>query len=101
MLRATQFWVLSATACVVLALVIVNMLLFRSNTGLQREVNERQMYIQQSVQLEGLYRDIVKALAELSVKNNDEHLKALLSSQGITFTASGQTPATSAQGINK
>lgn len=101
MLRAAQFWTLSAFSLVVLALVIVNMLFFRSNTRLQQEINERQLYIQQSMQLEGLYRDIVKALAELSVKNNDEKLKALLSSQGITLKITGQTPATGAQGNSK
>ena len=84
MLRSAQFWALSVAALLVLALVLANVFLSRSNAQLQREVNERQLYIQQTLQLEGLYREIVRALAELAVQNKDERLRALLASQGIT-----------------
>lgn len=84
-MRPAPFWTLSALALLVLALVVANVFLSRSNTRLQQEVNERQLYIQQTLQLEGLYRDMVRALAELAVKNKDERLQALLASQGITL----------------
>lgn len=84
MLRSAQFWALSVAALLVLALVLANVFLSRSNAQLQREVNERQLYIQQTLQLEGLYREMVRALAELAVQNKDERLRALLASQGIT-----------------
>jgi len=83
-LRSAQFWALSVAALLVLALVLANVFLSRSNAQLQREVNERQLYIQQTLQLEGLYREMVRALAELAVQNKDERLRALLASQGIT-----------------
>ena len=86
MLRAVPFWTLTAMSVVVLALMLVNVFLLRANTGLQQEINERQVYIQQSVQLEGLYRDMVRALAELSIQNRDERLRALLAAQGFTVT---------------
>lgn len=74
-------------------LVVVNVVLSRGNARLQQEINERQAYIQQSLQLEGLYRDMVKALAELAVQNKDERLRALLAAQGITLTVNEPPPA--------
>ena len=88
MLKGAQFWLLSGIALLVLALVVVNVFLSRSNARLQQEVNERQLYVQQTLQLEGLYRDMVRALAELAVQNKDERLRALLASQGITVNPS-------------
>ena len=85
MLRGAQFWTLSGIALLVLALVLVNVFVSRSNAQLQQQVNERQLYIQQTLQLEGLYRDMVRALAELSVQNKDERLRALLAAQGISI----------------
>ena len=84
-MRAAQFWTLSAASVLVLALVLLNVFLSRNNARLQQEVSERQLYIQQTVQLEGLYRDMVRAMAELAVQNKDERLRALLAAQGITI----------------
>jgi hydrogenase-4 membrane subunit HyfE len=86
LLRPAYFWALTAVSALVLALVLVNVFLFRANTSIQQEINERQIYIQQSLQLEGLYRDMVRALAELAVQNKDERLRALLAAQGLTLT---------------
>jgi hypothetical protein len=93
-LRGAQFWTLSGIALLALVLVVVNIFLSRSNAQLQREVNERQLYIQQTLQLEGLYRDMVRGLAELAVQNKDERLRALLAAQGITINTN--EPAASA-----
>jgi hypothetical protein len=49
--------------------------------------SERAQYIQQSTQLETLYREMVKALADLSVRNNDRELRDMLAKQGITVSA--------------
>ena len=92
MLKAAQFWLLSVVSALVLGLVIVDLVLVQVNSSLQHGINERQVYIQQSLQLEGLYRDMVKALAELAVQNKDERLRALLALQGITLTANPPAP---------
>jgi D-alanine-D-alanine ligase-like ATP-grasp enzyme len=42
--------------------------------------------VQQSLQLEGLYREIVRALAELGARNNDEQVRGLLQQHGISYT---------------
>ena len=90
MLKKWEFRFLTAVAGLTLLLVIVNAVLFLGNRSGQIEVNSRQQYIQQSIQLEGLYREIVKALADLSIKNNDKQIRDMLASQGITVTVGGQ-----------
>lgn len=99
MLKKGEFWILTTAALLLLALILVNMSLFLSNRSAQAEVNTRSQYVQQSLQLEGLYREMVKALADLSARNQDTQLKDLLAKQGITFTvnppaaAGSTTPA--------
>lgn len=92
-------------ACVTLAaalgvvLAVTNMIFFERNRSLREEVGSRAQYIQQSVQLEGLHREIVSAIANLAVRNKDDALKTILTQQGITFnvgppasTAAPQAP---------
>src|SRR5713101_1796456 len=85
-LKSVQSWVLTGVSGLTLGLVLLNIGLFGSNSTLQREVNSRQQFIQQSVQLEQLNREIVTALANLSAQNKDDQLKALLAAHGITFS---------------
>ncbi len=83
-LKVEEFWISTALAIVTLLLLIVNMVLFSGNRGLQAEVAGRQQYIQQSVQLETLYRSIVNDLATLGTRNRDDQVLAVLAAQGIT-----------------
>jgi hypothetical protein len=87
MLKAPQFWILTGAALIAALLALANATLFGSNRARQAEIAERAQYVQQSVQLEGLYREIVKGLADLSVRTQDPALARLLASQGITVTA--------------
>jgi len=74
---------LAPLAGLMLVLVLVNVLLSLGNQSLRLDVNGRQQFITQSIQLEELHREIVAALASIAVKNKDEQLKNLLASQGI------------------
>ena len=85
MLVSRQHLILTVMAVIAAALVVGNIVLFKSNQTANAEVAQRGQYIQQSVQLETLYQQLIKALAELAVKNNDGQLRELLNSQGITF----------------
>ena len=81
------------------------MAIFGQNRQAQAEVNARGQYIQQSAQLEPLYREMVKALADFSVRNNDLQLRELLAKQGITVsanppTANAPSPNASAAGAS-
>lgn len=72
-------------------LVLTNMILFERNRTLQNEVTARAQYIQQTVQLEGLHREIINAIANLSVRNKDDALRTILTQHGITINM-GQSP---------
>jgi uncharacterized membrane protein YidH (DUF202 family) len=97
MLKTTQFWVLTALALLAAAFAIANIVLFESNRATQAEVNSRQQFIQQSIQLQALYTEMVKALAELSVRNQDAQLGDLLGSLGISVSFTPTTPAATPQ----
>jgi hypothetical protein len=96
-LTPVPFWILTGIAALTLGLVVLNMVVFLSNSSLQREVNARQQFIQQSIQLEQLNREIITALANLSAQHKDDQLKALLAAHGITFTIN--PPAAGASGV--
>ncbi len=78
---------MTVVAALILVLVLADVLLGLGNQSLRQEVSERQQFIAQSMQLEGLHREIVTTLAAVALKSNDEQLKGLLSSQGISFEA--------------
>ena len=84
MLKKNEFLILTALAAIALLLAIANMILFSQNRTAQAEVTQRAQYIQQAAQLEPLYREMVKALGEMSVRNNDTQLRDMLAKQGIT-----------------
>lgn len=92
MLKKSQFLILTAIAFLSLILVVVNAILFSQNRVAQAAVATRQQFIQQSVPLDNLYQQMVKALAELSSRSNDEQIKAILSAQGIRFSSNSNSP---------
>jgi hypothetical protein len=81
--------VLTGLAVLMLLLVLVNILVSLGNQSLRLEVNERQQFLAQSMQLEGLHREIITVLATVALKTNNDQLKSLLASQGINL---GQPP---------
>jgi hypothetical protein len=105
MLVRWQHHLLSALGAAALLMVVVNALLFTLNRDAQAALNQRQQFIQQTVPVEALYRDIVKTLAEVAVKDKDKPLLDMLTAQGLTITAGGPTapsaPATPARSEKK
>jgi hypothetical protein len=89
-----QYAVALALGVCCLLLALVNATMGSMNRGLQAELGVRQQYVQQSVQLEGLYREIIRGLAELGARNNDQDVRALLATHGISYTVN--TPAAAA-----
>lgn len=87
--RRGTVWI-SIAAGLALLLAIANIVAVELNRGLQAQVSARSQFIQQSIQLEALNREIVGALANLAVERNDDALKAVLTQHGITLnTAAG------------
>jgi hypothetical protein len=94
-----QFGLASALGALCLLLAGTNVALSSLNRGLQGDIALRQQYVQQSVQLEGLYKEIIRALAELGARNNDQDVRALLQRHGISYTVNA--PAVQAPGVRK
>jgi predicted Holliday junction resolvase-like endonuclease len=90
--------ILTALGGVFLVLILVNVYLFTSNRSLQADVNSRQQFITQSLQLEQLNKEIIVALANLAVRDKDAALSDVLTSQGISVSATPNTAAGPAGG---
>jgi hypothetical protein len=86
MLKTWQYFTLIALGAVSLVLVVTNANLFASNRAQQGEINQRQLFLQQTQSLEGLYREMVKGLAELAVRSNDRRVIDALAAQGISVS---------------
>jgi hypothetical protein len=93
MLKKSEFWMLTIIAVLVAVFSVVNMMLFQINRNAQIEVNGRQQFIQQSLQLQGLYNEMIKALADLAIRNQDADLGNLLAAQGISISGGSTAPA--------
>ncbi|MBL8483752.1 MAG: hypothetical protein JNJ60_16275 [Rhodocyclaceae bacterium] len=96
MLDTKHYRLLLGLAALQLLLIALYIGVHQSNLSRMAAIAERQTFIQQSVQLEGLYREIVRSLAELSARNKDEALRAMLAAQGITVTVNPPAPAAAA-----
>ena len=96
MLARWQFWMTTVVALLVALTAGYSMMLFSQNRNAQAELARRAQYVQQSIQLEGLYREMIKALADLSVRNQDKAITDLLGSQGITVSANADVAAPAA-----
>jgi hypothetical protein len=101
MLTKWQFNLLTALGVAALLLVIANMVLSAVNRSGQIALNQQQAFIQQTVPLEGLYRDILKALAEMAVKSNDRQVLDMLSAQGLSVSVSNPVAAPSEPAAQK
>jgi len=93
MLSRWQYIALTALGALSLLLALADATLVALNRDNQILVVQRQQYIQQSIALEGLYRDIVKALAELGARSNDRAILDVLAAQGLSVTVGGAASA--------
>jgi hypothetical protein len=92
MLKKNQFWILTVLAALAILLVVANMVVFSQNRTAQAEVAGRAQYIQQTAQLEPLYREMVKALGELAVRNSDTQLRDMLAKHGVVVNLPPAAP---------
>jgi hypothetical protein len=92
-LYKSQFWILTILAILAAVFSIGNMILYQNNRATQIDVSGRQQYIQQSIQLQVLYTEMVRALADIAVRTQDGDLAALLKSQGISLPGTSAAPA--------
>lgn len=96
-MSSIQYRIVMLLGAVALALALLGVVLIPGNRSLQREMATRQQFVQESVRLEGLYREIVNALANLAARNNDEDVRRMLTKHGITYTVNPPAAANNAQ----
>jgi len=82
-LSSREYWSLSAFAVACVMLVVINISYSQGNRDLREKVTQRQLFINQSVALEKTYKQLVKGIAQVAVRNQDDELKKLLADQGI------------------
>jgi hypothetical protein len=91
----TEGWLyrlLVALSGITLVLVVVYIVLIQDNRSVQREINQRQQFINQSIQLGRINDALIRALATTAVSNQDDKLRDLLTQNGITINPTTGAP---------
>ena len=86
-----------ALSGITLILVIVYLVLIEQNRAVQAEVNQRQQFINQSIQFGRINETLVHALATVSVNQKDDKLRDLLAQNGITINPKTGAPEPTAE----
>ncbi|HEX4615247.1 MAG TPA: hypothetical protein VH230_04965 [Stellaceae bacterium] len=90
------YWMTVGLSAAAGALVVAYIILVQENRTVQADVNRRQQFINQSIQLGRINEALIRALAAAAVSNKDDKLRELLADNGITINASGEpVPAAS------
>jgi hypothetical protein len=89
----TTSMVLGALALIFL---IANVLLIDSNRDMQQQVLDRQAKLNNGATIGQLNQNLAQALAQTAVKNDDDQIRALLKTQGITINVGGKPEGTAA-----
>jgi hypothetical protein len=83
---------LVALSAITLVLVVVYIVLIQDNRSVQAEVNRRQQFINQSIQLGRINDALIRALATSAVSDNDDKLRELLAQNGISINPTTGAP---------
>jgi hypothetical protein len=92
---ATDSWLyrlLVALSGITLILVVVYIILIQDNRSVQAGINQRQQFINQSIQLGRINDVLIRALAATAVSNKDDKLRDLLAQNGITINPTTGAP---------
>ena len=97
------YWVTVGLSGVTLVLVVAYIILAQDNRTIQAEVNQRQQFVNQSMQLGRINEALIRALAAGAVNDKDDKLRDLLAQNGITINPTTGAPepsrAPSATGV--
>ena len=91
----TDGWVyriILALSGITLILVVVYLYQIEQNRSVQAEVNQRQQFINQSIQFNRVNDALIRALAAVAVSDKDDKLRDLLAQNGITINAKTGAP---------
>ena len=85
--------VVLALSGITLVLVVVYLFLVQENRSAQAEDNQRQQFINQSIEFNRLNNALIQALARTAVSAKDDKLRDLLAQNGITINAVTGAPS--------
>ena len=91
----TEGWIyrlLVALAGITLILVAAYIVVIQDNRSIQAEVNQRQQFINQSIQLGRVSDTLIRALAAAVVDSKDDKLRELLAQNGFTINPKTGAP---------
>ncbi len=85
--------VVLALSGITLVLVVVYLYLGQQNRAAQAEVNQRQQFINQSIEFNRIDNALIQAIAATAVSANDGKLRDLLSANGVTVNPTIGAPS--------
>jgi hypothetical protein len=85
--------VVVALSGITLMLVIVYLVVGEQNRTVQAKINERQQFINQSLEFARINQALVRAMATVASNDKDDKLRALLAQNGITINPKTGAPA--------
>ncbi len=85
--------VVLALSGITLVLVVVYLYLVQQNRAAQTQVNQRQQFINQSIEFNRIDNALIQAIAATAVSANDGKLRDLLSANGITINPKTGAPS--------
>jgi hypothetical protein len=88
------YWIGVGLSGLTFVLVVIYIVLVQDNRLVQAEVNQRQQFINQSIQLGRVNEALIRALATTAVSSKDDKLRELLTQNGITINAAGEAVPT-------
>jgi hypothetical protein len=77
--------VIVALSGITLILVIIYLIVSEQNRTVQAKINERQQFINQSVEFARVNEALVRAIASAAISDKDDKLRQLLTQNGITI----------------
>src|SRR5437899_5748777 len=98
------YWMTVGLSALALALVVAYMIIVQDNRSVQADVNRRQQFINQSIQLGRINEALIRALAAAVVNSKNDKLRELLAQNGITINAAGEpekTPPPASGGVSR
>lgn len=85
-----------ALAGITLILVVVYLVTTEQNRRVQAEVNQRQQFINQSIQFSRVNEALIRALASAATADKDDKLRDLLAQNGIAINPQTGAPVPAA-----
>jgi hypothetical protein len=93
--------IILALSGITLVLVVVYLILIEQNRSVQAEVNQRQQFINQSIQFGRVNEALVRALATVAINDKDDKLRDLLAQNGILINPKTGAPVPAAAPVPK